>query len=323
MVSLLYWLLRRNGAKDLSHLNVEPQSQSSFSPGQEWELSCAMGPDAATPERQHLVPYDTLARMYGLTDRMARISTHPVNSLGNLTFISHQLNTFEGGGLGAKPIDWERGPAENRRAHMLGGPLGSTCDEEMKILFMRACDRDKEAFEAFVEKRQHFIAAAFCRWGIELREEARNDDLSARIEPQPRRLCESSYDQVRGAGFADCVEDGLIRLLRDGGAKGCLRMLRKDRWINVQFTPPHSPRRKKQPDLSFCVVPDGLPLHLWLRRWPEGHLSELAAAVVKELPGGTQGLAVGLPEVVSLPSSGPPADFTAGVLDRLWKLLTL
>ncbi len=71
LVSLFYWLLKERGAADPEKLKKQNK------------------PDNA-PQRQHIIPYARLRRLYGLDYR--RPGTHDIHRLANLTFLSTDVN---------------------------------------------------------------------------------------------------------------------------------------------------------------------------------------------------------------------------------------
>ena len=55
-----------------------------------------------TPDKQHIVPYKILRRLFEL-EGGGRPGRHPVNDIGNITYISRGLNSFVTG-VGSKPL---------------------------------------------------------------------------------------------------------------------------------------------------------------------------------------------------------------------------
>lgn len=78
-VLLLYWLLRKLGAKDFVYANLDRLGRKPKPDHAEFELE-----EGVEPEKQHLVSYSRLAVAYGITGRV-RVSSHKVNDIGNLT----------------------------------------------------------------------------------------------------------------------------------------------------------------------------------------------------------------------------------------------
>jgi hypothetical protein len=207
---LLYWLLRHREAKDLSYENVaskDGESSGRLRPGEEKTLC-----DNVEPEAQHIVPYSRLAQVYGIAKR-GRVSRHLCNNIGNLTYISHDLNTLTG--LASEPANLKHEPDENRRAHFLDSPsvlksyhkaAFTVHRGEVKASFVKA------SFEQFSKNRRQLIAEGFAGWVEELA--ANGLDLE-RMEPEAR-FDPTDEDRVRQEDYPDTVEDALLDLIASG-----------------------------------------------------------------------------------------------------------
>jgi len=107
-VLLLYWLERRLKAQDFRYARVGNGKR-------------LVGPERMveqgnTPEKQHLLPFNQARALY--PGDLRRGGSHRVNSIGNLTYISQALNSWDGG-LGDSFADLGADPLDNQRAHFL------------------------------------------------------------------------------------------------------------------------------------------------------------------------------------------------------------
>jgi hypothetical protein len=198
---LLYWLLRKRGAKDFDYESLVRLGRPLPT-----HAELDLGADVE-PEKQHLVPYSRLASAYGIIGRV-RISAHVVNSIGNLTYISRELNGFDAG-LGSDPIDLEVEVAKNSKnceAHLLAG---------LEKDFKRAIDaQDAEAiraaYEAFCGARCTQIEAAFLGWLTETQAWLQEIDAVGGIDPLEHHFAPTEHDRIRRMGYADPVKDAIF-----------------------------------------------------------------------------------------------------------------
>jgi hypothetical protein len=226
-VLMLYWLLRKRGARDFLYEQLSPGPEAPLQPGQEVLIDSAVH-----PEKQHVVPYSLLTGPYGITGR-GRISSHVVNNIGNLTYISNRLNHFDTG-LGANPLQLELERGKNMRnleAHFLADhralekysclldlverreQTGDTADETIR-----------KRFEEFCALRRQAIASGFHAWVDELESASKFSEATAvRTEPAPRLFWRSVSDHIRALEYDNHIEDELHRL-HDAG-------LVKPRWV--------------------------------------------------------------------------------------------
>lgn len=223
-VLLLYSLLRKNRIRDFSYRNV---TQTTPLAGQEERLIC----ERCDPEKQHIAPFSCLVDGCGDKDAK-RGSNHRFNNIGNITYISADLNHFETG-LGKTPIDRSLDSRENLGAHYLLddehlGNVGHLYDELKRVL----CDQEGSTeelvdrrFESFCKARRHLIAQGFVSWLDELgrRSEAvmRAEDTrgqASRVEAIiPRCVDRRSLpltQQIRSMGYPNDVEDALVGYAR-------------------------------------------------------------------------------------------------------------
>lgn len=200
-VLLLYWLVRKNRAKDFSCKNLEVQKKK-LVPGTEKSVA-----EEAESEKQHIIPASVLGKaVFGGKGRLTT-SRHVTNNIGNLTYISHALNHFVTG-LGDTWIacGLEDGDV-NLAAHFMTGPAKDTYEGlQGKTL----TPEDEKLYLEFCEKRRAQIEEAFLSWLTKLR-----DELSApqtRIVQEKRRANPSTADDICCLGFPAAIEDALLRL---------------------------------------------------------------------------------------------------------------
>jgi len=165
-VLLLYWLLRRNGIRDFSYKNVERLGKSK--PYSQNEVLIDKNVD---PQKQHIIPFSKLRDVLGEED-LKRTSKHPANNIGNITYISKNLNNYETG-LGDEFINLEDEPKENKLAHFLEG---EEIENQYKYLidqFSKSEDSKnkgklKDEYEKFCSLRRKEIIKGFGEWLNEL-----------------------------------------------------------------------------------------------------------------------------------------------------------
>lgn len=197
-VLLLYWLERRLKARDFSYAeNAEQLAKPvEFRPGAETVIN-----REAKAERQHIAPYSELKKRYtDLWEVGRRVGAHKANNIGNITYISQKLNSFEVG-IGANALKLKEESQDNLRAHFLAGVV--------------PCVDTAASFESFCAKRREAIAGGFVDWVDKLRKEAlkelSNDTLD-RIEPNLAKYADYAQmaDEIRRFQFDDEVEDLLV-----------------------------------------------------------------------------------------------------------------
>jgi hypothetical protein len=232
-VLMFYWLLRKRDARDFSYRNVnegdEPLCEIQGSPlrgkkGYDVKLE-----EKVQPEKQHLVPYSLLEKLYNIEKR-GRVSRGKVNNIGNLTFISQKLNSYETG-LGSKPIDRSKGRDEksldekranekNLDSHFLADGVGEAYDHAVRMVREatgRAAipeeavgkrERAQKAFEDFCGSRRNPIAEAFVNWVKELEPLS----IAERLRPE-ERFPPTMQDHIRRLKYPDAIEDALLNLI--------------------------------------------------------------------------------------------------------------
>ena len=227
-VLLLYWLVRHHGARDFSYDNLQASRRPSHS-----ELPVEA---RAKPEKQHIVPFSRLARAMD-DDDAQRGGTHPFNNIGNLTYISREMNSYETGlsdVMAPRTIE----PEGNLNAHLLQGLQSSTdlakaygCLLELLADGVAPPDPSKveASYATFCALRRQQICEGFQNWLRELDRAACSAagvedvshlaDLSRardRVEPQRPKFVDDRYlpasHLVRGLDLDNDVESTLIRL---------------------------------------------------------------------------------------------------------------
>jgi len=207
-VLMLYWLERKNKARDFSYENVAEKQKKrekiKLVPGQEKRIE-----RACDPEKQHLVPFSEIDKVYG---HGRRSGSHPINNIGNITYISHDLNYF-GGGLSADPLCFSLDESPNLEAHFISDSVKSQYETTLVAIDRKSPSEAKTAYENFCKERRKLIADGFRNWIRELREEVKQLS-SDRMEPKGRLFQPSYEDRVRDFDYDNAVEDKLIALLR-------------------------------------------------------------------------------------------------------------
>ncbi|MBI4179507.1 DUF262 domain-containing protein [bacterium] len=227
-VLLLYWLVRRNNARDFSYTNV-PESRR--------PAHAEVRIDAnAKPEKQHMVPFSRLVKVLN-DDDAQRGGTHPFNNIGNLTYISKELNSYETGlGDVMAPLTGES--EANRKAHFLWeDPAASVSDKAYKELLALLGDGAPEpneaevsaTFDRFCKDRRERIHGGFRAWledldraacaAHALKDFSHLGELAKakdRVEPQRPQFVDElrlpASHLIRGFDLDDDVESILIRL---------------------------------------------------------------------------------------------------------------
>lgn len=230
-VLMLYWLLRKEGARDFSYKNLNETKRLWRQQGQEVALE-----EGVEPEKQHIVPYSLLKKLYNIEER-GRVSRHPSNNIGNITYISHELNDYETG-LGSDPIDLKWESPENREHHFLGadGEVRKSY-ENAKEMAKNANDTATQAFEEFCKCRRELIAEAFVKWVEELAPEL---TISEEVKPA-LRVDPSLWDRVRRLDCPDDIEDAMLEMITSGQLQ--LRTWRSkktsaEKWVGRVSSPP-------------------------------------------------------------------------------------
>ena len=263
-VLLLYWLIRRNKAEDFRQCYGDDGKVVPL------EGSRGLITAGCDPEKQHIVPYSRLCEVYGLEEEANRATTHPINNIGNLTYLSHECNHWEHG-LGSKWACLEEEPEGNKSDHFL-------VDEPQDGMVLKAFERVRKAaqrrrpsgsdldgdsirliktrFEKMCDLRRTLVAKAFDEWKEELRKKALANLSGQRIEPV-RPIYELQLpDRLRECDYPPPVEDALLALYRQ--RSGAELSANLDDGIQVAFSVRLG--REKQEKLEIHVPQEGAGL---------------------------------------------------------------
>jgi hypothetical protein len=219
-VLLLYWLERKHVARDFSYKNLPKGCPSSLKTitknGEEVTVEASV-----SPEKQHIVPYSILKGVYNLESR-TRISSHKVNNIGNVTYISRALNGFDEG-LGAQPIEMEYETDSNLESHFLLKPKEDKGNALTISLYNEIIANNEDnsvirkKFEKYCKHRIHLIEEGFLSWVYELENTMPKID---REKPTALLFADNKFDKVRELNYAAAVEEELFSIIENGAAKG-------------------------------------------------------------------------------------------------------
>lgn len=202
---VLYWLLRKNGARDFSYELQFPDAYDTIAELRKNILEGSLD-TSFTPEKQHLIPIEVLKGCYAdLRKKGSRISDHISNNIGNITYISSALNSFDGG-VGAQPLVLMGEDEANLQSHYLLGPRRVVLTGYNDIL-RTAPELQRALFEKWIEKRTDLICIGLISWLTKLRE---SSCPSVRIEPRPREFSAAFADAIRRFDLDDDLEDVVI-----------------------------------------------------------------------------------------------------------------
>jgi hypothetical protein len=238
-VLMLYWLLRKRRACDFSYKNLSDdtrlrneQKGLHLEEGKEKVLEAGV-----TPEKQHIVPYGWLEKLYEI-ERRGRVSRHEVNNIGNITFISHDLNSIDKG-LSDNAISLGNDPPGNLAHHFLGEDVGKAYNDAkdlVKELLDKVKDKTqvtpeerkkaKKVFEDFCAQRRDLIQKAFAKWVEDLGPLT----IKEEIAPDGRLFVAEAIDRSRNAtvGGGRPYEDHL-KALGTGSVPGRVLAMLKDK----------------------------------------------------------------------------------------------
>lgn len=260
---MMYWLLRRRGAKDFSYdINLTPEKTAELRKKYKAKTEPEIA-ECVRPEKQHVVPYSTLKDIFG--DRLSgpRLGRHEAHNVGNLTYISQLENGLEG--LGSRPLKLREEGRSNLDAHFLDG-------DEILEAFETACKEraTPEHFEEFCKLRRDRIRQAFVEWDIEFRHLPVS--ASPPETPAPRLIRPTHKDLTWQLGYQKPIPGLLVQLQNVGfkvhqGKDVALRLVlsSKDEGQTVRV------------DLFFggqkieCKVSDPNLIGEWKQRFPSVH----------------------------------------------------
>jgi hypothetical protein len=237
---MLYWLLRSRHAADFSYSANAPRLMARVQAdyGSPKELPVSSGAayakhrSKAASSRQHLVPYAHLRKAFGLEG--SRPGRDVVHNIGNITYISVLMNSWDQPGDKPLKLDSEREQNPNNlAAHML---------EHVTILdeFRRATempqdsDSIKDHFGLFSAHRRKALTVAFLDWEQTVRKASVVwESAVPDIWPAPRLIRPRRTDIVRTLDYPPRVKQLLLALsamskLQDTlGGRTTMRVRRK------------------------------------------------------------------------------------------------
>ena len=144
--------------------------------------------EALNPEKQHIVPYSALnAEDQDSELNKGRKSNDKSNNIGNITYISKKLNSYETG-LGSQWLDLGKAESALNTSHVISDEAVGYYNE-MFEMFGKICDgKDAtklsigdKAYMAWIDRRQKDIAEAFYKWRIDLKSKAENPPVGGFI----------------------------------------------------------------------------------------------------------------------------------------------
>lgn len=163
MILLLYWLLRNRGANDFSYEKNNIKAKKFFTGKKDIPID-----ELVKPEKQHIVPYSKLKKILNIEER-TRISSHPANNIGNITYISHDLNSTDRG-IGENALNLEDEPSDNLEKHLLSDLEYDVLSGFKEIIKPEDKDIEKDRekyvgkYNDLMPKRQNLIKKAFLSW---------------------------------------------------------------------------------------------------------------------------------------------------------------
>ncbi|MGM0578738.1 MAG: DUF262 domain-containing protein [Myxococcota bacterium] len=277
-VQMLYWLLRKRGARD-----VPPPGVRGAQP------LCAEG----HCEKQHIIPFSRV--MYNEGERPSRTSQHIVNSVGNLTWLTHASNTFRGGWGDDFMGFWGDERDSNRDAHdhfileKSGGEPESWPYADIRRVHGTREDAEHvplNVVRGFARRRAGRIAAEFRSW-IDAEDKRMHrclDELPAEFLGGPEQRTANVLDLTLSCGYPLELARLIARLVEKGGyahgssaprwrsaetlrlrwqTKDHLDVLQRREGVTLQLRMPDGDRdRHGHHDGAITLRPDGLALQL-------------------------------------------------------------
>ncbi len=163
-ILLLYWILRKQKARDFSYdANVASKNKTKFKDA-ELEIN-----EGCEPEKQHIIPFSELKKIYG--GDIKRTGTNEANNIGNITYISRKLNSFEEG-IGEDPLKLEEEDKTNLSAHFLDGEI---TDKYQELINEKDINKLEEFYKVFCNERREAIINKWNEWLCELKERANEE----------------------------------------------------------------------------------------------------------------------------------------------------
>jgi len=204
---MLYWLERKNNARDFSYKNLTNKS-----PG---EREVLLTKDCK-PEKQHIVPYSILKKIYTDMDEEGRITKHPANNIGNITYISQEENSLDG--LSDRMVNLGFEEPENLKARLFIDSPEANPESPMHYynqLFSVSVHSPQQlkTYEKFYLERAKLIAKGFTAWVGNLEPAPSNE----RIEPRSPLFNQSVNDTIRDLDYDNALEDLLYKISEQRG----------------------------------------------------------------------------------------------------------
>ena len=196
---LLYSLIRRNQARDFSYKHNACQPSALIDKYGSFEPLVA---ERLEPERQHIVPYSHLKTLYGL--KGSRGGGHVANAIGNITFISKDLNRYELG-VGSQPLALAKEDPDNLAAHLIEPAMIPSYESAISN-----SAGAKDGFLHFSEQRREMIIKAFQHWDVVLRQAV--GPRPDAFYPVARHLEPDRFDDIRALGLSRPATDALVAL---------------------------------------------------------------------------------------------------------------
>jgi hypothetical protein len=157
------------------------------------------------PQKQHIVPYATLEKIYGLSG--PRRGSELVHNIGNITYISSDLNSFQRG-LGSEPLELRRESEGNLKHHLLED-RGSLLDHFEAAAFKES----KTAYELFTAARREQIVKAL--WGWVASSPLEPSLESKDFRPVAPLINPGRSDKIREYEYPGAIESALLGLADD------------------------------------------------------------------------------------------------------------
>lgn len=256
-VLMLYWLLRSKGARDFSYKINIPEKIEKY-PQHFGDGEVLLSEDASA-DKQHIVPYARLKKIYGLEGK-ARPSQHVVNDIGNLTYISHAFNDYKTG-IGSKAVDLRHEPHENLGHHLLLDERSELFEHYEAASGHGKADRSaaKRHYEDFCRVRKGLIKSAFLAWVDSVCGSSHLPSAAAQVLPAERLISPSDDDRIRGLDCPLQIKADLVLLRK---IKGMQLRSAKNSSVVLVFRPKTAGRKQV---ISFATSGNGEPILIHLR----------------------------------------------------------
>jgi hypothetical protein len=163
-------------------------------------------------EKQHLVPYSELKEILQIRDG-DRPGRHDAHRIGNLTYISKDLNSFTCG-VGSRRLKLGAEPEKNRTAHGMS--------EEILRHFRNSglgieggvdptTGDARRAYSQMCKTRLRLLQEAFRAWLDDLKAKGQAESIPG-TRPELRKIRPKDEDIIGHLGLSQALEDSLTRL---------------------------------------------------------------------------------------------------------------